>query len=86
MCVLCSQTDDLLSGLVGWDVCLVFSDRRPAIGSCRAGMCVLCSQTGDLLSGLVGWDVCLVFSDRNLLSSLGCVSCFLRPATCFRVL
>ena len=80
MCVLCPQTGDLLSGLVGWDVCLVFSDRRPAFGSCRlgcvscvlrprpafeSGMCVLFSQTGDLLSSLVGWDVCLVFSDRR---------------------
>ena len=41
-------------------VCFVFSDRRPAFGSCRLGcVCVLCSQTGDLLLGLVGWDVCV---------------------------
>ena len=37
-------------------VLFVYSDRRPAFGSCRQRY-IFCTLTGDLLSGLVGREV-----------------------------
>ena len=40
-------------------VLFVYSDRRPAFGSCRQRY-IFCTLTGDLLSGLVGRGIFFV--------------------------
>ena len=48
----------------------VYSDRRPAFGSCRRSCVCVCTLTGDLLSGLVGGAMCVCTLTGDLLSGL----------------